>query len=327
MIELSVIIPTRDRVDILVETLRRLMAQQTERSFEVVVVDDGSTDATVVTARSFAEDAPVPVTVLQQNARGPAAARNLGIAAARGSACLFIGDDTLPRRDLVERHGRMHARSPEPEAALLGHVRWADACRPTPFMHWLNSGIQFDFGQIKDATNVRGSCFYTANVSAKRSFLRANGCFDESFPNAAFEDIELGLRLERAGLRLAYDAAAVVEHLHPYDLPAAIRRMRILGQSVVILHRRVADWPLPRRPGARHRAKAAILTALNLVARVRALRLVRQATWHFLCHQAFREGCWDVAPRGARTLRLGSALASLAARDPAAQRPSDATRG
>ncbi len=320
MIELSVIIPTRDRVDILTETLKRLVEQRTEIEFEIVVVDDGSRDATVAEARSVAEHAPVPLTVLEQGSRGPAAARNRGIAAARGSTCLFIGDDTWPRADLVERHARLHRRHPEPETALLGHVQWAAASRPTPFMHWLNSGIQFDFDQIADPENVGGSCFYTANVSAKRSFLVANGCFDEAFPHAALEDIELGLRLERAGLRLVYDAAAVVEHFHPYDLRASLRRMRTLGRSAVILHERVPDWPLPRRPGARHRLKAAVLTALNMVPRARPLP-VRHATWHFLCHEAFREGCWAVSPRGDRELRIGRSLAWLAARDAATRAP------
>jgi len=192
--------------------------------------------------------------------------------------------------------------------------------RPTAFMDWLNSGLQFDFDQIDDPDNFRGSCFYTANVSAKRSFLLANGGFDEGFPHAALEDIELGLRTERAGLRRVYDVAAVVEHFHPCDLPASLRRMRTLGRSVVILHERVPEWPLPRRPGARRRAKAAVLTALNTVPRARP-RLVRHVTWHFLCHEAFREACWGVEPRAGRALRLGAVLARLAARDPATRTP------
>ncbi len=324
MIELSVIIPTRDRVATLAETLERLIAQQTELSFEVVVVDDGSTDATVATVQALAERAPLPITALEQGSRGPAAARNMGIAAARGSACLFIGDDTWPRADLVERHGRLHRRRPEPQAALLGHVKWASESRPSPFMEWLNSGVQFDFDQITSPEDVPGSCFYTANVSAKRSFLVANGGFDESFVHAAFEDIELGLRLKQAGMRLVYDPGAVVEHFHPYDLPSSLRRMRTLGRSAVLLHERVPDWPLPRRSGARHRAKAALLTPLNMLPRVRP-RLLRHATWHFLCHQAFREGCWDVEPRADRPLRMGPALARLAARDPATRSPATHT--
>jgi glycosyltransferase involved in cell wall biosynthesis len=281
----------------------------------VIVVDDGSKDATVATAQSVAADSPVPVTVIAAAAAGPAAARNRGIEAARGTTCLFMGDDTWPRPDLVDRHVRGHRQRPEAHVALLGLVIWAPASRPTAFMDWLNTGIQFDFGQITDPEHVRGSCFYTANVSAKTAFLTVNGGFDETFVDAAFEDIELGLRLERAGMRLVYDAAAVVEHFHPIDLTGSLARMRRLGSAAGRLNDRAPDWPLPRRSGARHRLKAAILTPLNMLPGVLPLP-VRHATWHFLCHQAFREGCWGVQPRGASPLRTGHVLARLAARDP-----------
>lgn len=322
MTELSVIIPTRDRVDVLLETLKRLAAQQTARPFEVIVVDDGSAQPTAAAARRFAEDARLPVTTLQQDGRGPAAARNRGLAAARGTTCLFMGDDTFPRPDLVERHATAHERRPEPQAAVLGHVTWAPECRPTPFMDWLNTSVQFDFEQITDPGDVPGSCFYTANVSAKRAFLSEAGGFDEAFPHAAFEDIELGLRLDRLGMRLIYDAEAVVEHFHPYDLRGSLRRMRVLGRSAQLLHDRCPQWPLPRRSGSRHVAKAVALTMLNAIPRVHPSWL-RHATWHFLCHQAFREGCWGEMPRENGLLRLGGVLAALAARDPATHRLGD----
>ena len=315
MIDLSVVIPTHNRVDILGETLERLAAQKAESTFELVVVDDGSTASTVATLRSLAREVPVPMCVLEQAQRGPAAARNRGIEAARGAVCLFLGDDTRPEPGLIERHASFHRRTPEQEAALLGHVEWAPESCPSPLMEWLNTGVQFGFGEIADAERVPGSYFYTANVSVKTAFVRAHRGFDEAFPHAAFEDLELGFRLERAGMRLVYDSDAVVEHWHPVDLPAVLTRMRTLGRSAVLLHERFPSWPLGRRPGARHRTKAALLTALNLVP-LHSARL-RHVTWRFLCHEAMREGSWDVEPRGESPLRIGSLLAQLAARDPA----------
>jgi hypothetical protein len=182
-------------------------------------------------------------------------------------------------------------------------------------MDWLNTGIQFDFDQITDPGDVRGSCFYTANVSAKTSFLKVNGGFDETFADAALEDIELGLRLERAGMRLVYDEAAVVEHFHPMDLRGSLERMRRLGGAAASLNALVPDWPLPRPSGARHRLKAAVLTTLNMLPG-QLPRSLRHATWHFLCHQAFREGCWGVGPRGEHPVHTGRVLARLASRDP-----------
>ena len=319
MVDVSVVIPTRDRAPVLEWTLQGLCAQETSASFEVFVVDDGSTDETRAVVEALGRRAPIPVSLLRQDGAGPAAARNRGIASAEAPVCLFVDDDTRPRVDLVERHARFHRRRPEPEAALVGRVEWAPETRPTPFMHWLHTGIQFDFAQIRDPDDVPGSCFYTANVSAKTAFLRVHGGFDEAFPAASFEDIELGLRLREVGMRLRYDADAVVDHWHPVDLAFVLRRMRVAGRSAVLLHERFPDWPLPRPPGIRHRAKATILSALGAVPH-QPWRL-RRATWHFLCHEAFREGCWGAEPADGELVRIGRRLARRAARDPATAKP------
>ena len=218
------------------------------------------------------------------------------------------------RPDLVERHGLFHRQRPKPEDALLGLVVWAAECAPSPFMEWFRAE-QFGFGQIRDHERLPANLFFTSNVSVKTEFVRAHGGFDEAFRAAAFEDIDLGLRLHRAGMRLAFDPEAVVEHFHPTDLLAAIERVRGWGIWSRLLVERHPDWPPPRRPGGRHRLKAAALTALT-VAGVR-LPSVRAAAWRFLCHEAFREGYWDVLAAGSRPVRIGSALARRAAGDPA----------
>jgi hypothetical protein len=230
--------------------------------------------------------------------------------------CLFLGDDTWARPDLVDRHCAFHRRRPEPEDALLGLVGWAAECRPSPFMEWLGTqGIQFGFDQIRDHERLPAGFFYTSNVSVKTEFVRAHGGFHEAFRAALFEDIDLGLRLARAGMRLAYDPEAIVEHFHPTDLLAALERVRGLGHWARLLVQRNPEWPVPRRPGSRHRLKAAALTVLT-AAGVRT-PAVRTAAWRFLCHEAYREGYWDVPAAGPRPLRIGVALASFAARDPA----------
>lgn len=316
MVDLTVVIPTFNRREVLAATLERLAEQTTAFAFEVVVVDDGSTDGSAEVIRSFAARTPLAVTELEQPNSGPAAARNRGIAAARGRVCLFLGDDQWARPDLVGRHCAFHRQRPEAEAALLGLVVWAAECGPSPFMEWLGShGIQFDFEQIRDHERLPGNLFYTSNVSVKTEFMRAHGGFDEAFRAAAHEDIDLGLRLERAGMRLAYDPEAIAEHFHPTDLVATLERVRGVGHWARLLVERHPDWPVPRRPGSRHRLKAAALTVLT-AAGVR-LPAVRTASWRFLCHEAYREGYWDVPAAGTRHLRIGSALARRAAGDPA----------
>jgi glycosyltransferase involved in cell wall biosynthesis len=313
-----VVIPTRDRSDVLAETLESLERAADEAAFEVVVVDDGSRDATPAVLASFAQRQRIPVSLVAQLPRGPAAARNAAIRVARAETCLFLGDDTRPRPGLLARHARFHRSKPSLEHALLGHITWARDSK-SPFTNWLDrSGIQFDYAGISDPSDVEPSFFYTANVSVKTAFLRTVGGFDEVFVAAACEDVELGYRLSRLGMRLAYDRGAVAEHHHPTGLDDAIRRMHVVGRSSAILAVREPGRPVPRAPGLRHRVGSAALVALNLMP-WRSDR-VRTWTWRFLCHEAHREGFWGFDP-GVSQLFIGSRLAELAARDPAARRP------
>jgi GT2 family glycosyltransferase len=171
--------------------------------------------------------------------------------------------------------------------------------------------------------------FYSGNVSAKTAFVREAGGFDETFAAAAHDDIDLGLRLERRGMRLVYDDAAAVEHYQPMDLPRAMARLHLAGRALVRFAQRHPERPVPRRPGVRHRVKAGALTALSL-ARIRHPRLQRE-TWRFLCHEAGREGYWEALTAGGDAhapaeLRIGRRLARLASRDPDAQLPPEHPR-
>ena len=322
--DLTVVIPTRDRAAVLREHLARLERQAGEAEFEVVVVDDGSSDDTVAVVEAAAERSPHRLTLLQQAGRGAAAARNRALAVARAPVCLFVNDDTLPRPGLVERHAGFHARRPEPEDALLGRVELAAHPPPTPFMRWL-AGVHFD-QDVDDPRDAGGRRFFTSNVSVKLDLVRRAGGFDEAFPAAGHEDIDLGLRLERLGLRLARDPDAVVEHCHPLDLAGAIRRFRATAPSLVLFSERHPDWPPPTRPAMRHRVKAGGLAALTAAGLARGP--LRRETWRFLCDEATREGYWEAAhgttrrgPEPADGVRIGRTLARLAARDPDAQLP------
>ena len=155
--------------------------------------------------------------------------------------------------------------------------------------------------------------FNTANASLKRELLERAGGFDERF-GVGNDDVELGLRLERAGLRLHYDPDALAEHEHPTDLAATLRRMRTNGRSYRLLTELHAEQPRPRPPGARHRLKAGALTAAAAAAPLRDA--TREATWTFLCEEAHREAFWGEPDPPDVALRIGARLARIAARDP-----------
>jgi GT2 family glycosyltransferase len=318
-VDATVIIPTFNRRTSLVETLGRLEKQRTGFSYEVIVIDDGSTDDIVEIVRAFVANSPLQTTFLQQQKSGPASARNKGIDAASGDICLLLGDDIWCHPDLLARHIGFHRRHAADEIALLGRIVWAESGPTSVLMDWLvHTGVQFGYNLIEDPQDVSPCFFYASNISLKTRFLRAHGGFDERFRDAAFEDVELGLRLREAGLKLVYDPEAVAEHFHPVDLPQTLERMRRVGRATVLLRECFPEWPQPlQQTGWQTRVKAAWLTALNLM-RLRT-RATRFETWGFLCRQALSDGFWMQPASTGTPLTIGRRLALVAARDPATE--------
>jgi glycosyltransferase involved in cell wall biosynthesis len=246
---ISVVIPTRERRDVLHRTLSALAEQEAPtEGFEVVVVDNGSADGTQELLGEVAADFPVRLRWLEEPRPGPAAARNRGVEAAEGSVVLFVGDDMVPAANhLVRGHAELHEQRPDPLVAVLGHATWHPGERVTPFMRWLEAGgPQFAYGGLSPGPVPTALHFYTANVSLKRqTFLEAGG-FDERFPYAAVEDIELGTRLEDRGVRLFYEPTLVVHHVHPTTLEDSLRRMERVGRSAALYNVLRPDRPLRR---------------------------------------------------------------------------------
>ena len=257
---LSVVVPTYNRSDLLGRALSGLLDQTASPdSYEIVVVDDGSTDATPeAVARVGAPEGRLRY--FRQENKGPAAARNLGVREARGDIILFTGDDCLPDRHLVEEHLRSYDREPDRDAGVVGHVTWHPEIEVTPFMAFLETGPQFGFNHIRDPENVPVWCFYTANCSVRRHWIEEVGGFDEDFKHAAFEDIELAYRMHKRGLRLVYRPAALTYHFHPTTLPQHVRRQRLVGRAAVLFWRKHPEL----EELLRIRESAHTITALRL---------------------------------------------------------------
>ena len=105
---LAVVIPTYNRRAILERTLEAL-ADQSQRDFRIVVVDDGSTDGTFAWLESRARTARQPqLSIVRQENRGQGQARNLGVRQVGEDLVLFLGDDVIPRREFVAEHLAAH---------------------------------------------------------------------------------------------------------------------------------------------------------------------------------------------------------------------------
>jgi glycosyltransferase involved in cell wall biosynthesis len=271
--ETSVVIPTHNRLEVLAEVIQALELQDRPPSFEVVVVDDGSTDGTADWLRSHAFN--VHLRVLTQENRGPAAARNTGVAVSAGQWVAFLGDDTVPSPGWLRTHREAHRRAgDDPHLAVIGYTGWHRRMRLNPFLRYINEhGLQFGYALIEDPRDVPFNFLYTSNLSLHRDMLLAEP-FDLRFPYAAWEDIELAYRLKKRGLRLVYEPAATVAHDHPTDIARFAVRQEKAGYCAVVFYRLHPelgpflgigpDGPPPLPPAGRQKWLERLVHALQM---------------------------------------------------------------
>lgn len=261
---LGVVIPTYNRSEALLECLVHL-ENQTWKDFEVVVVDDGSTDSTPKVMESYLAESPLAIRYTRQDNRGPATARNLAISMLQAPVCLMIGDDILASSTLVEHHMTLHRGQPELGVAALGWTQWSTSGQTiTPFMRWLGeSPEQFAYKDLLAGTEPIWHHFYSSNLSVKTELLRRFP-FNESFPYAAMEDSELGYRIHKQhGLKINFLPEALAYHLHPTTFLQLCERMVRAGYSARMFHEL---WP-EQGPSSRSLFKRAAYFTIRPIAR------------------------------------------------------------
>jgi glycosyltransferase involved in cell wall biosynthesis len=205
---LSVVIPTYNRLPILRQCLEALERQELAapiERFEVVLVDDGSTDDTVAWLEANAASLP-HLRLIRQDHGGPAEGRNRGVEQANGDVVVFIDSDLVVLPDFLV----CHARALEQRWRQRGNrlcftygavVNTARFDNPTSEPHKLG--------------DVSFAYFATGNVAIDKQVLEQAGLFDTAFRLYGWEDLELGERLRRMGVELVRCPRAVGYHWHP----------------------------------------------------------------------------------------------------------------
>ncbi len=226
----SVVIPTYNRQQVLAECLDAL-ARQTLRPemFEVLVVDDGSTDATEQFCRNFQPN--YSFQYLRQLNAGAGAARRRGVQHARGEYLVLINDDTISAPDLLDEHWKAHQARPDVRQCVLGDFRFPAAAQQRALTRFLSqSPFFFPQATMRAGEYWEYTYVVTCNLSVKRDAVLSVGSFDARFRVA--EDSDLGLRLSRKGFSVRYvpEAQAVHQHL-PFTIADLIRRATIYGAN------------------------------------------------------------------------------------------------
>ena len=148
---ISIVIPTSNRAVMLADTLESFAAQSIPTNrYEVVVVDDGSKDATPEVCRDFGSRMQLRYLHIENS--GISAAKNTGILASRGRILLFCDDDDIADSHLLEEHLKAHKQHPEENIAVLGYTTWAPTLSVTPLMHYVTDirRFLFAYGDLKD---------------------------------------------------------------------------------------------------------------------------------------------------------------------------------
>ena len=232
---LSVVIPTYNRLPILRQCLQALESQVLAaplEQFEVVLVDDGSTDDTVHWLDTHASAFP-HVRLIRQDHGGPAEGRNRGVDQARGDVIVFIDSDLVVTPTFLLSHAsalqrRWHERGDRLCFTYGAVINTANFDAPTSEPH--------------KPTDLSWAYFATGNVAIEREVLERSGLFDTSFRLYGWEDLELGERLRQMGVQLVRCPEAVGYHWHPplslAQIPDLIRVERERAKMGLLFYRK-----------------------------------------------------------------------------------------
>lgn len=236
----SVVIPTYNRKPILEKCLRALENQQLASGiitgYEIVLVDDGSTDGTLQWLQEHTAEFP-HVRFLLQDHQGPAAARNLGVASSIGDTIIFIDSDLVVTEHFLQAHT---------DGLLQGQLK-SGSDRVFTYGRVIDT---FDFdnptAEPYKLTDFSAAYFATGNVAIARHWLESAGLFDTQFQLYGWEDLELGVRLKQLGLKLIKCPAAVGYHWHPpfalAQIPNLIEREIQRGRMGVLFYQKHPNW-------------------------------------------------------------------------------------
>ena len=262
---LSIVIPSRGESPTLARVINGLERQQPPlEGVEVLVGVDRIGPQPVIPTSSHR---PFPVTVVHSEPGGASTHRNVGWRSAAAPLVLFLDDDIVPTPQLVAQHVAWHNRYPGPEVGVLGLVRWSPEVRVTPFMRWLELGIQFDYERI-NGIDAGWEHLYTCNVSICRDLLEKVDGFDEARFPFGYEDLDLGLRMAEHGFRLLLNRAAEGHHLKTETLASWRRKLSHYAPA----ERQFVEVYPDQKPYFYELFRAA---AAEPVARGRAARLAR----------------------------------------------------
>ncbi|MFA5319734.1 MAG: glycosyltransferase [Candidatus Omnitrophota bacterium] len=230
-IDISVVVPTYNRKRLLEECLDSLLRQEVPgHAFEIVVVDDGSTDGTDLFVEGLRERRG-DIHYVRQERRGPAAARNNGAEYCRGRILAFIDDDCRACRGWLQ--GMLLSHRAAPGAAAVGGYTIPEGGDISQDVSQFlsNSSIEVETQRGREPV-----FFPTCNVSIKKEAFAFNK-FDTAFPFPAGEDLEFFWRLHKKGAKFVFKPDIRVIHRRTPGLAGFCRQAYLYGRGNLLVQR------------------------------------------------------------------------------------------
>jgi len=231
----SVLIPSRQRREALRTVLESLARQGADPgSYEVVVSLDACSDGSAEMIDAL--EVPFELRRTAPQGRGRAAACNAALAAARGEIAIVLDDDMRVVPEFVERHRSHHPAGSR--RCVLGAVPVELGEGSSHAARYVKDKFDLHLSRLSDPAHLAlPRSFYTGNASLRAEVLREVGGFDESFGVYGNEDVELSLRLRKAGVELGYDPEALACQEYGKDLGGLQRDTQEKGRTTVLLAR------------------------------------------------------------------------------------------
>jgi glycosyltransferase involved in cell wall biosynthesis len=242
--QLTLVMPCYNRALDLQRVLEAYDRQETDVPFEILAVDDASTDHTYAILTSYQPQRySLRVERMGMNS-GQGRARNRVVPFVNAPIMMFVGDDMLPQPGFIQGHLNMHRHNPQENLAVLGKVEWPKDIPCNTLMKHID-GIgaqQFSYYYMRSGREYDFRHFYTCNISVKTSFFKAlPSWFDPDFYLYGYEDVEVGYRLAQNGMRIVYQEDMIVQHYHYYNVWGFAKRQFNSGVMLNVLIRKHPD--------------------------------------------------------------------------------------
>jgi len=225
---ISVIIPAYNAENVIKDCLISLLSQNyPKNNYEIIVVDDGSSDKTKEIVKNFKN-----VRLIEQNHKGPAAARNLGVRKSKGDIILFTDADCVPSKNWIK-----FMTEPFKDKTIVGV---SGTYRTLNKNSLIARFAGYEIEERHEKMKYEKTIDFIGTFSAayrKNIFIKFGG-FDENFPIASGEDTEFSFKISEKKLKMVFEPRAYVYHRHPDTLIKYLKQKFWRGYWRILLYKK-----------------------------------------------------------------------------------------